>query len=503
MIKLRIKAGNGKKLALEAVAVFHFEDADQPGAMSVRLDGESGGVISRLHQLSDFSGRLNETALLYPAVDTDIKRIIVVGLGKKEKFDRDKLRGAAAKAAQTAREHKLRDLALALEAGYLDMVWADAAAAAAEGAVLGLYRFRKYKTQNEENEADVETLTILLPERRHLKAVRKAVLSTEKICRAVYLARNLVSMPSNELTPSRLGDEALKLAQRRRGIEAKVIGSREMRRLGMNALLGVARGSREEPKFIILDYRGADTSVRPLVLVGKAITFDSGGISLKAAEKMDEMKSDMAGGAAVLAAIGAAAELELPLNLVGLIPATENLPGGMAYKPGDILRTMSGQTVEVLNTDAEGRLILADALHYAQRYQPAAIVDIATLTGACVVALGEQVAGMVGTDPKVKEIIRKAAEQTGELVWELPLWENYQEMIKSDIADIKNSAGRFGGAITAAAFLSRFTGSVPWVHLDIAGPAWLTKDRPYQPKGATGIGVRLFIQFFMNWLEAN
>jgi len=274
-----------------------------------------------------------------------------------------------------------------------------------------------------------------------------------------------------------------------------------MDRMGMNALLGVARGSREAPKLIVMSYRGAGRKQRPLALVGKAITFDSGGISLKQAEKMEEMKSDMAGGAAVLGTLQAVAELKMPVNIVGVVPATENLPDGRAYKPGDILRTMSGKTVEVLSTDAEGRLILADALHYAQRYNPEAIIDIATLTGACIVALGSQVTGMMGTDEKLKELIRKAAEETGELVWELPLWENYQEMVKSDVADLKNSAGREGGAISAAAFLSKFADPVPWVHLDIAGPAWLTKDRPYQPKGASGIGVRLFVQFLQYWLE--
>jgi len=265
----------------------------------------------------------------------------------------------------------------------------------------------------------------------------------------------------------------------------------------------VARGSGEAPKFIIVNYQGAESSLPPIVLVGKALTFDSGGISLKPAEKMDEMKSDMAGGAAVLGAITAAADLGLRVNLVGLIPATENMPGGRACKPGDILRSMSGRTIEVVNTDAEGRLILADALHYASKYHPAAIIDLATLTGACIVALGERVAGLMGTDDKLKERIKKAAAKTGELVWELPLWEHYHEQIKSDIADFKNSAGRNGGAVTAAAFLSKFAGTYPWVHLDIAGPAWVTKETPYCPKGASGVGVRLLLQFLGDWREGD
>jgi leucyl aminopeptidase len=237
------------------------------------------------------------------------------------------------------------------------------------------------------------------------------------------------------------------------------------------------------------------------VLIGKGQTFDSGGISIKPSEKMYEMKTDMSGGAAVMGAIMAAVNLELPLNIVGLIPATENMPSGTAYKPGDILKSFSGKTIEVINTDAEGRLILADALSYASHYKPAAIIDVATLTGACIVALGDDVIGMLGTNDKLKSAINKAANATGELVWELPLWECYSELIKSDIADYKNSGGRAAGTITAAAFLSKFVGDFPWVHLDIAGPAWTAKDRTYIPKGASGVAVRLLVEFLRNRID--
>jgi len=267
----------------------------------------------------------------------------------------------------------------------------------------------------------------------------------------------------------------------------------------MQAFLGVARGSDEPAKFIILEYCGAKRGESPIVLIGKGLTFDSGGISIKPSENMEEMKSDMAGGAAVMGAIMAASELGLPLNVIGLVPATENLPGGCALKPGDILKSLSGQTIEVVNTDAEGRLILADALTYAQRYKPAAVIDLATLTGACKIALGDHVIGIFGQDGPLKEKVRTAGEQTGERVWELPLWEDYHELIKSDVADLKNTGGRAGGAITAAAFLSKFVGDFPWVHLDIAGPAWLAKDKPYTPKGATGVGVRLLVQCLRDW----
>jgi leucyl aminopeptidase len=267
-----------------------------------------------------------------------------------------------------------------------------------------------------------------------------------------------------------------------------------MQKLGMGALLGVASGSAQPPKFIIVEYRKGGK--KPFIaLVGKSITFDSGGISIKPAENMDRMKDDMSGGAAVLGAIRTAAALGLPLNIVGLLPAAENMPGGRAYKPGDVLRTMSGQTIEIMNTDAEGRLILSDALAYACQYKPAMIVDIATLTGACGIALGQEASGMLGTDEKFKQRMREAGNKTGERVWELPLWEEYYEQIKSDIADMKNTGGRAGGVITAAALLSKFVQEYPWVHLDIAATAWSDKERPYTPKGATGIGVRLLTQF--------
>jgi leucyl aminopeptidase len=268
-----------------------------------------------------------------------------------------------------------------------------------------------------------------------------------------------------------------------------------MKELGMNTLLGVARGSKEPPQCIILQYNGGEKNDKPVALIGKGITFDSGGISIKPSAKMEEMKSDMAGGAAVIAAMKAAAGLKLPINVIGIIPATENLPGGNALKPGDILKSLSGQMVEVINTDAEGRLILADALTYAHRYEPAVIIDIATLTGACIIALGDNIIGMMGTDESLKKALQDASEKTGEPVWELPLWHEYEELIQSDAADVKNVGNRAAGTITAALFLKKFAGDYPWCHLDIAGPALLAKEKPYIPKGASGVGVKLFVQF--------
>jgi leucyl aminopeptidase len=263
--------------------------------------------------------------------------------------------------------------------------------------------------------------------------------------------------------------------------------------------LGVARGSHEPPKFIILEYNGAKKKdERPVVLIGKTITFDTGGISLKPAENMEHMKADMTGGAEVLAAVRAAARLRLPVRLVSILPVAENMPGGRAMKPGDIVKTLSGKTVEVQNTDAEGRLILADALAYAQRYNPVALVDIATLTGACVVALGQFAIGMFGTDDKLKAQVQKSGQTSGERVWEMPLWEEYFEQLRSDVADMRNIGGRGGGMITAALFLSKFAGDGPWVHIDIASTDWSERERAYIPKGPTGIGTRLLIQYLID-----
>jgi leucyl aminopeptidase len=421
------------------------------------------------------------------------KRIVIVGLGKRADFDLEKLRGAYAKAGQQIRALNLKEFALSIDTEILNKPLPQLTETILEGMMLGLYRFMPYKTIDREKIMDIQDIYIVEENGGALKIIGESARRAEAIAKAVIFARDLVSRPGNEMTPSDLAREARQVA-RKKGVTLRILDVARMKKLGMHALLGVARGSSEPAKFIILEYYGRRKSDPPIALVGKGLTFDSGGISIKPSEKMDEMKSDMAGGAAVMGAIMAAADLKLPVNVVGLIPATENLPGGRAYKPGDILKSLSGQTIEVITTDAEGRLILADALTYASRYRPAAVIDLATLTGACIVALGDQVIGMLGNDDGLKSQIRRAADRTGERVWELPLWEDYHELIKSDVADFKNSGGRAGGAITAAAFLSKFVGNVPWVHLDIAGPSWLTKDKPYIPKGASGVGVRLMVQ---------
>jgi len=474
-----------------------YEGEAELSATARRTDQSSGGWISELLRSREFEGKHLQLELLHAGDSGSGQRVVLVGLGKRCDFNLDRVRGAYAKAAQFIRSSNVLSFSTALDFGLPSASIGDLTEAVVEGTILGNYQFTPYKTVKKEEIRHLREMAIVV-ESRQIPAVREAASRAEILCRAVCLARDMVSAPANEMTPNDMAERAI-AAARGRGIAVKVLNEKKMEKLGMNALLGVAHGSKQPPRFIVLEYRGGRKNDKPLVLVGKGLTFDSGGISLKPAEKMDEMKSDMSGGAAVICTIMAAADLKLPVNLIGLVPATENMPGGRALKPGDILKSLSGQTIEVVNTDAEGRLILADALTYAGRYKPAAIIDLATLTGACVVALGDYVAGMLGTDDALKERIRKAADFTGERVWELPLWEEYGEQIESDIADVKNAGGRSAGTITAAAFLKKFVGDFPWVHLDIAGPAWLGKDRPYIPKGASGVGVRLLVRLLRTW----
>jgi leucyl aminopeptidase len=490
---IHVQRGKITEYHIEALLVSHFEDSASPEGPAGLLDQSCGGQIRDILASGDFQGKLYQISVLYMRGSIPAKRIVIVGLGKRADFDLEKLRGAYAKAGQQIRALNLKEFALSIDTEILNKSLPQLTETILEGMILGLYRFMPYKTIDREKIMDIQDIHIVEENGGRLKLIRESAKTAETVAKAVMFTRDLVSRPGNEMTPSDLALGAREVA-RRRGVTLKILDTTQMKKLGMNALLGVARGSSEPAKFIILEYYGRRKSDPPIALVGKGLTFDSGGISIKPSEKMDEMKADMAGGAAVMGTIMAAADLRLPANVVGMIPATENLSGGGAYKPGDILKSLSGQTIEVITTDAEGRLILADALTYALRYKPAAIIDLATLTGACIIALGDHVIGMLGTDDSLKDKIRKAADMTGEMVWELPLWEDYHELIKSDVADFKNSGGRPGGAITAAVFLSKFVENVPWVHLDIAGPAWLAKDKPYIPKGASGVGVRLMVQ---------
>jgi leucyl aminopeptidase len=498
-MNIQVMEGDLTQHKSEAAVLVNFEGETKILGVSSSFYKDAGGQIARIHDLGDFKGEKGELSLHYTRDSFPVRRIVIVGLGKRTDLSLERIREAFAKAAQQIRSLHVDQFSTSLDLQDLGLPIGSIAGAMTEGVILGLYNYLPYKTVEKKDWQEIASLKIYAS-KKDIKPVRAAVKKAEIIARSVCFARDLVSAPANEMTPSILANQA-KSHLNRKNTNVAVLNEADMKKLGMNALLGVAKGSHEPPRMIIMNYDGSKKSVKPIVLVGKGITFDSGGISIKPAENMDRMKTDMAGGAAVIATIKAASELALPINLVGIVPATENLPGGNAYKPGDILRSLSGQTIEVVNTDAEGRVILSDALTYACRFKPRVIIDLATLTGACIVALGDHVIGMMGTADDVKRKILQAAESTGERAWELPLGELYDELIKSDVADYKNSGGRAGGAITAAAFLGKFVGHYPWVHLDIAGPSWLEKDRPYIPKGASGVGVRLLVELFGNMLR--
>ncbi len=494
-MKIQVITGTIAGLKTGGVVIPCFDD-EASGDAAARADAALGGMIARLLKRGDFKPKPGAVSLLYPDGRMAAERLVLAGLGKRGEFTQNRLRQAIGKAAPALRAAGAKDIAIAVDG--LGLNAEELAQAVVEGGRLGLYRFLHYKTSDENGlKKEIGTFTIVTENPVLINELRRGVAAGSIISDATIMARDMVSAPPAEMTPAAIAAKAGELAKEF-GLKLQVFERKQMQRLGMGALLGVASGSAQPPKFIVLEYRrGGKKSF--IALVGKTITFDSGGISIKPAENMDRMKDDMSGGAAVLGALRTAAALKLPLNVVGLLPATENMPSGSAYKPGDVLQTMSGQTIEIINTDAEGRLILSDALSYACRYKPAVIVDIATLTGACSIALGHEATGMLGTGDALKARIRSAGEKTGERVWELPLWEEYYELIKSDIADMKNAGGRAGGVISAAALLSKFVQKHPWVHLDIAAMAWTEKERPYTPKGATGIGVRLLTQFLRDY----
>lgn len=474
--------------------------SDQPGQPLLRdLDRLLGGRLRAARRSGEFTGKANQTLFLQPLSGLPAERLLLVGLGERRQAGLEELRQAAGTAIGFLRGKGVKELACALPQAVVPRTtFSERCAAVAEGMLLADYRFDRYRTGNGEKEASRPlAVGMLCDQRDALDGMTVALANAAITARAVNLARDLVNEPGNVKSPAYLAGQARQAATGA-GFTCTVLGRDELEREGCGALLGVAQGSVREPQLIVMEYRGAAQEEAPLALVGKGVVFDSGGISLKPVEKMDEMKSDMAGGAAVIATMQAAAELRLPVNLVGVVPAVENLPSGTAYRPGDILTSLSGQTIEILNTDAEGRLILADALTYVQRFKPRLVIDIATLTGGCVVALGHHATAVLGNHPPLVEALRAAGERSGERLWELPLWAVYEQQIKSEVADVKNTGGRFASSITAAAFLQRFAKECRWAHLDIAGTAWVEPARPCHPRGGSGVGVRLLLDFLRN-----
>lgn len=492
-MKFTVKQDELLKIHSDAIVLGFFQKDKKPRIFSEELALPT--AVKQAISSGDFQGKLYQTLLVYGEKG---KRFILLGLGKQGEFKADSLRGAASKAGQAARGYRLKTIAfsLSLHRSLKQFSTEDLAQAVGEGLLLGHYRYLKLKSDDAEQPEDLRE--ILIATKDETTALKKGFNYARIICDSVFLARDLATTPGNLLPPTLLAKRAKKEVEKT-GITCQILDEKEINRLKMGGILGVSQGSNEPPRLIIMNYNGTKKSEPPLALVGKGITFDSGGISIKPSSNMDKMKEDMGGAAAVIGTIIAISRLKLPVNVVGVVPMAENLPSGSAYKPGDVLTSYSGKTVEVLNTDAEGRLILMDALAYSLKFKPAAIFDLATLTGACVVALGESAAGIMSRHPRLIRRLQDASQKTGERVWELPLWKEYAEQLKSDIADLKNIGSRWGGTITAGCFLAEFVEDKPFAHIDIAGPVWTDKDEPYRPKGATGFGVRLMVQLLRDW----
>ncbi|MHB1005084.1 MAG: leucyl aminopeptidase [Chloroflexota bacterium] len=476
-----------------------FEGVTQPSGATGAVDAAVDGLIGQMIADKEITGKLGEVAVLHTMGRIPARRVAVVGLGKKEDFTVERARQAAGNAARRAAQLKVDRFATIVHGGQAGLSPAEGARAVVEATVLATYRYLRYKTDRNDAAPEIAELVIVEGDQGKVAAIEEGARKGQVLGEATALARDLSNGPGNLVTPSYLADQAREAGERA-GFAVEVLGPEEMKGLKMGALLGVAQGSVEQPRLLVMRYRGGD-GAKTLGIVGKGITFDSGGISIKPGDHMEEMKHDMSGAAAVIGAMQAIASLKLPVNVLGLAPATENMPSGSAYKPGDILTAMSGKTIEVINTDAEGRVVLADALAYAVQQGADALVDLATLTGACVVALGHVATGAISNHDALANAVIAAGERAGERVWRLPAWDDYAEQIKSDVADVKNAGGRPGGAITGGLFLSHFIADKPWVHLDIAGTAYTDKERGYIVKGATGVGVRLLVDLAEAWAK--
>ncbi len=494
-MKLKIEKGDPLKLKTPCL-VLGVQEGKLKEPLLQQLDKIFAGVLARSFRSKEFSGEKGQTLLLHGRQGLSAERVLLVGLGKERSLTLSCLRQTASHAAKQLAEKQVSSFLLDLAQVKLKKSsLAERAQAVAEGVLLADYRYARYLPESKPGQAvALDKVGLLINSEESLKDAEKGLADARGIAAGVCFARDLVNAPGNLKSPEYLAMESVRMAERA-GISCRLLRGEQLKKQGFGAMLGVAQGSVREPYLIVLEYFGGTEDTRPVALVGKGVVFDAGGISLKPAEKMDEMKMDMAGAAAVLGTMLAAAELKLPVNLVAVVPAVENMPSGTAIRPGDILTSLSGKTIEVLNTDAEGRLILADALTYVGRYQPRVVIDLATLTGAVIIALGNHAAAVLGNHDGLIRQLLKAGERSGEKLWQLPLWDEYAAQIKSDFADIKNIGGRAAGTITAAAFLQKFADDYVWAHLDIAGMAWEEKGRPGQAKGGTGFGVRALIEY--------
>ncbi len=493
-MEFQIKTGTPEKLRSACLIAAVFE-SKQMAPATAALDQAANGYIAKVLRRGDLLGKCGQTLLLHQVPGIAAERVLLVGCGKRAEFGdrqyRDVLTAALRKLQETGAADAINTLN-ELELKERDAYWK--VRQAVELAQAATYRFDETKSKKDASPRPLRKITFMVGNRNEAKSADRALRHGNAVAAGSALAKDLGNLPANICTPTYLAEQARKLARGNAKLKVTVLDQKQMEKLGMGSLLSVAKGSVEPPKLIVLEYAGAKKETKPHVLVGKGITFDSGGISIKPAAAMDEMKFDMCGAASVLGTMKALTELDLPLNVIGLVPTCENLPSGTANKPGDVVTSMSGLTIEILNTDAEGRLILCDALTYAERYNPQAVIDIATLTGACVIALGKHPSGLLANHAPLAQKLLKAGDYCGDRVWELPLWDEYQEQLKSNFADVANVGGRDAGTITAACFLARFTKKYHWAHLDIAGTAWLSGDA----KGSTGRPVPLLTQYLLD-----
>ncbi len=489
---MKIKTESSAKKKTGLLCGFVLEDSDKVIGLP-KFDTKATSAINQ--SLKDMEGKLGKTSIIPLSGKNSVQRILLAGIGKKENMTNDTIRLVSGKIAQKARELKLKEFSVIAPPNFIAEP-TSAVTQIIEGSKMALYKFERFKTEKVESSPD---LTIIVSKSNE---ILKAIKAAEIVAEGAIFAKSIANLPPNECTPATLANFAKNMSKRNK-MKCSVISEPDLKKRGFGGISAVGQGSSNQPKLIILEHMRGGGSDKPIVLVGKAVTFDTGGISLKPGASMDEMKFDKCGGCTVLGIMKAISELKTPINVVGIVPSVENMPDGKSYRPGDIIKMYGGKTAEILNTDAEGRLILADAMAYGERhYSPKAIIDFATLTGACIVALGTNVAAIVSNDERLTKKINDSSKRTAEEIWELPLNQDYMDMIKSDVADMKNvGIGRAAGTIMAAAFLRNAVEKTPWAHIDIAGVAWTqgaTKEKPYNPKGATGFGVRLALDYLQS-----
>ncbi|WP_303903570.1 leucyl aminopeptidase [Thiohalomonas denitrificans] len=490
-----VKKGSPESQKTACLVIGVFEKKKLTPAAEA-INGATDGAVLALLKGGDLKGKPGQTLWMHTPAGVPAERLLLVGCGDKTTLDDATYRKVIQGAATALRPSAAKDALCCLqdlEVKGRDLTWKVQQIAKAMGNAV--YLFDRMKSEKDKDAIpSLKKFHFLVADREAVGAAESGSKQGAAVALGVALAKDLANLPGNVCTPTYLANEAKKLGETYKSLQISVLEEKEMEKLGMGALLSVSRGSREPAKLITMEYRGGKKGDKPIVLVGKGLTFDAGGISLKPAAAMDEMKYDMCGAAGVFGAMRALAELKLPINVVGVVPSSENLPDGAANKPGDIVTSMSGQTIEILNTDAEGRLILCDALTYSKKFDPAQVIDVATLTGACVIALGKQATGLLGNDDELINDLLAAGQTSGDRAWQLPLWEEYQEQLKSPFADMANIGGREAGTVTAACFLSRYTKEYKWAHLDIAGTAWNSGT----DKGATGRPVPLLVQYLLS-----